>query len=242
MRVLVKRAVISVLAAFASAVYGNEIVDGQAELIDETELRISGVLTPSVAEKFRKLVSDKVKVVSVSSEGGVTESAIEIAESIQKRGIVVRVLDFCLSSCANYIFVAGSRREVAPSAVVGWHGGHSFKPFRAAMDLGPRLVEKEKLLLREQILFAQAKTSLDLIIYSGLLTLGETSAGGVVREYTLWVPSAGELRRLGIENLDMNGDYRDAADIVAYLNSKGLRGQRVYTGKAYSYIPPFLLK
>lgn len=210
------------------------------ELVGDAEIRISGVITPKVASDFAKLLTDKVSLLSVSSEGGVTESAIQIAEIVQRRSMGIRVIDVCLSSCANYLFVAGFSREVMPDAVVGWHGGHSFKPFRSTLDSGSRLVEKEKILLREQLLYARAKVSVDLIVYSGIVKLGEQVERDVRREYSLWSPSAEELRRLGVTGLKMFEGERTPEAIKKQLDSIGLSGQSIYTGKAYSYLPSFL--
>ncbi len=210
------------------------------ESVGDAEIRISGVITPKVASDFSKLLTEKVSLLSVSSEGGVTEAAIEIAETVQRRNMGIRVIDVCLSSCANYLFVAGFRREVMPGAVVGWHGGHSFKPFRSTLDSGSRLVEKEKILLREQLLYARAKVSVDLIVYSGIVTLGEQVGSDVRREYSLWSPSAEELRRLGVTSLKMFEGERTPEAIRKQLDSLGFSGQSIYTGKAYSYLPSFL--
>jgi hypothetical protein len=230
------------LASLCLPAAALSLPDGRVELVGVSEIRISGIITPKVADEFAKLLTDEVNLLSISSEGGVTEAAIDIAEIIQRRNISVKVIDICLSSCANYLFVAGFNREVIIGAVVGWHGGHSFKPFRSATDSGGRLAEKEKLLLREQLLYARAKVSIDLIVYSGIVTLGEQVGSDVRREYSLWSPSAEELRRLGVTRLRMSEVERTPKEIRAYLESIGFSGQSVYTGKAYSYLPQFLSK
>jgi hypothetical protein len=129
---------------------------------------------------------------------------------------------------------------VFPKAVVGWHGGHSFKPFRPNVDSPNRLVEKEAILLREQLLYARSRVSLDLIIYSGLLTLGKNVDGTMQREYTIWSPSAQELERLGIIDLKMDKGRRDSKEVSEFLTSLGFGGQSIYTGDLYTYLPKFL--
>lgn len=210
--------------------------------MSDAELRITGVITPNVAEKFTALLSKDIKTISISSEGGVTEAALDMAEEIQRRKLDIKVVDICISSCANYLFVAGAKREVLPHAVVAWHGGHSFKPFRPSLDSATRLAEKERLLLREQLLYARAGVSIELIVYSGLLTLGQTIGGVAQREYSLWSPSADELRRLGVVNLSMDAGQRDSKEVGKYLSDLGFGGQSIYTGVTYSYLPAFLSK
>jgi hypothetical protein len=46
-----------------------------------------------------------------------------MAEVIRARKLRVVVDGACVSSCANYLFVAGLRQEVRPNSVVLWHGG-----------------------------------------------------------------------------------------------------------------------
>jgi hypothetical protein len=45
-----------------------------------------------------------------------------IGEFIHKNKIAVHVLDFCISSCANYVFTAGTYKILSPGALVAWHG------------------------------------------------------------------------------------------------------------------------
>ncbi|MFT7721568.1 MAG: hypothetical protein QM788_01845 [Roseateles sp.] len=217
---------------------GN-LADAIVEPIGSETISIRGIITPATAEKFKSLLQPGIKTVLISSEGGVTESALDIAEKIQKRHLDIEIIDFCASSCANYLFVAGENKHIREGAIVGWHGGHSFKPFRPAVDSKERLKEKERLLLREQLLYARAGTSIDLIVYSGLLTLGESLYGTITREYTLWVPDINELRRLGVKNISGHTSMSNASDIDSRLAKMGFSGQHSYVGPAYSYLPAF---
>lgn len=245
LRVIFMRKRMVIALALASILNGPTqsqaiLQDGRVESISGTEIRLIGIITPNVVSQFKRLITDKTSTVSLSSEGGVTESALEIAEEIQRKQLEIQVLDLCISSCANYLFVAGAKRTVFPKAVVGWHGGHSFKPFRPNVDSPNRLVEKEAILLREQLLYARSRVSLDLIIYSGLLTLGKNVDGTMQREYTIWSPSAQELERLGIIDLKMDKGRRDSKEVSEFLTSLGFGGQSIYTGDLYTYLPKFL--
>jgi hypothetical protein len=221
----------------AAALARAEIKDAVVDSPDPDVISIQGIITPQTARQFQSLLRSSTRKVMVSSEGGVTEAALDIAEHIQKRRIDVEVVDVCASSCANYIFIAGAGKVIREGGVVGWHGGHSFKPFRARTESRERLIEKEAILLREQLLYARAGISIDLIVYSGLLTLGSYVDGKVDREYTLWVPDAVELRRLGVQGLTGATTGRSAAEINARLDQMGFGGQSVYVGGAYTYLP-----
>ncbi|MBB2484659.1 hypothetical protein H5407_05405 [Mitsuaria sp. WAJ17] len=225
------------LASFSSQAFES----GSITRVSDAVLRIEGVLTPAVSRRFYELIDDKVKLIQISSEGGVTESGLEIAEEIQRRSLDIEIEDFCASSCANYLFIAGNRKFIKSGAIIGWHGGHSFTPFRPGLDSQVRLEEKKIILQREQLLYAKAGVSVDLIVYSGILTVGALKEGLVRRDYTLWCPSVAELERLGVKNIVSSGSWGGSREIEERLNALGYLGQSVYVGKAYSYIPEAFL-
>lgn len=63
-----------------------------------------------------------IKSLVISSSGGWTEPAIELAKLAEDHHWLVVVKDECFSSCANYVFLSRTRKVVLPESVVGWHG------------------------------------------------------------------------------------------------------------------------
>jgi hypothetical protein len=61
----------------------------------------------------------------VRSAGGDVSAAIDLAEKLQRRDAEVTVVDYCMSSCANYFFAGLRRRYVEPGALILFHGGLS---------------------------------------------------------------------------------------------------------------------
>jgi ATP-dependent protease ClpP protease subunit len=61
----------------------------------------------------------------VRSLGGDAHAAIDLAEKLQRLDAEVTVVDYCVSSCANYFFAALRSRRVAPGALILFHGGLS---------------------------------------------------------------------------------------------------------------------
>jgi len=61
----------------------------------------------------------------ITSGGGEVEAAVELAEWVFAHGIDVEVEDYCLSSCANYVFPAARARRIREGAVVAWHGNYT---------------------------------------------------------------------------------------------------------------------
>jgi hypothetical protein len=59
--------------------------------------------------------------VVISSGGGVTAVAIELAKIIRKWNATLVVDGFCFSACANYLFTGARLKVVLPFSVVGVH-------------------------------------------------------------------------------------------------------------------------
>ncbi|TCZ78989.1 hypothetical protein [Lysobacter sp. N42] len=59
----------------------------------------------------------------VRSGGGNVEVALDIAERLQRPGLVVRVREKCYSSCANYFLPLAATLVVEPGATIVLHGG-----------------------------------------------------------------------------------------------------------------------
>ena len=52
---------------------------------------------------------------------------MDLAEKLQRLDAEVTVVDYCMSSCANYFFAALRTRRVTPGALLLFHGGYSAK-------------------------------------------------------------------------------------------------------------------
>jgi hypothetical protein len=59
----------------------------------------------------------------VRSVGGYGSTAMQIASGLFEKNATVVIRDYCLSACANYIFVATNQTYVLGNAIVAWHGG-----------------------------------------------------------------------------------------------------------------------
>lgn len=60
----------------------------------------------------------------VTSGGGEVDAAMALGRWIFEHEVDVEVAEYCLSSCANYIFPAGNRKIIRAGAVVAWHGNY----------------------------------------------------------------------------------------------------------------------
>lgn len=79
---------------------------------------------------------------------------MELGRWVRANEVTVKVMEYCFSSCANYVFTAAPRKVVSNLTVVGYHGGLSSSTF--ALDdeqeamLNAMPVE-QRLLLRKKI-------------------------------------------------------------------------------------------
>lgn len=109
----------------------SALLSAKAE--EQTEVRLKenkifyeGLLTEEANLKLLSLVEKNVGVIewiSIKSKGGEVNKGMDLAEIIFQHKIGVEVIEYCLSSCANYVFSSASKRRISNHAVIGFHGG-----------------------------------------------------------------------------------------------------------------------
>lgn len=85
-------------------------------------VRLSGAIRSDDDKQFEAALSPAIKRVELNSAGGQASTALRMAALIEARKIQVVVDGVCASSCANYLFSAGSDRSIRPGSIVLWHG------------------------------------------------------------------------------------------------------------------------
>lgn len=111
---------IFILAALCLAYSGTSFA-GTWTLENQETLRFNGRIENDEFDRFSKLFSPQIKNLIVTSGGGSTMGGIKIGIAISNQPVKIIVELVCASSCANYIFAAGSEREIR-NGVVGFHG------------------------------------------------------------------------------------------------------------------------
>lgn len=76
------------------------------------------------AKFFSSIKNQKIKKLRVNSSGGGVEAAIKLARWIYNNKVDIEVIEYCLSSCANYLFTAAFHKIILPGAIVAWHGNY----------------------------------------------------------------------------------------------------------------------
>jgi hypothetical protein len=84
-------------------------------------------------EKFKELYRPGDRLL-VNSNGGSLYAGIEMGKFIHKNQITVEVADVCISSCANYVFLAGETKVLNKNSLVVFHGGPKQANFLSLMQ------------------------------------------------------------------------------------------------------------
>ena len=90
--------------------------------LDQATLVLKGNIGKELYEYYKNNVSVKTESVIVTSLGGEVEYGLMIGNDIFDRKLNVIVRDYCFSSCANYIFLAGKKKIIEKDSVLGFHG------------------------------------------------------------------------------------------------------------------------
>lgn len=98
------------------------------ERLDETTLAYKGPIRDGTAEEMASMVDDDVTTLVITSRGGRVSSGVRMGELVIEHDLDVIVERYCLSSCANYVFLA-SESKIIRKGVVGFHGNitHSIR-------------------------------------------------------------------------------------------------------------------
>jgi hypothetical protein len=84
-------------------------------------LNFSGQIVEGEFSRFEAAFTDQTKKIIVDSPGGLITEGLAIGKVIASKNIAVEVQGICMSSCANYLFLAAKTR-ILNRGVVGFHG------------------------------------------------------------------------------------------------------------------------
>jgi len=123
-----------VCALLAFPVLAAEVETTQV-YIDNGQLEYVGQLDDAANRRLFDLyekASTKPTVLDIRSIGGEVNAGMQLGSWVRARKLDVRVMEFCLSSCANYVFTAGLKKTVSNFALIGYHGGPGKSRFDAS--------------------------------------------------------------------------------------------------------------
>jgi len=124
---------------------------------DQSGLHYVGPLDEQANIKLFALydsLKDKPDTLAIRSKGGSTALGMALGQWVHDHKLDVKVLEYCLSSCANYVFPAGAHKVVSNFAVIGFHGGVSSTSFdydESTKKMLAAMAPKERQTLVDQI-------------------------------------------------------------------------------------------
>ncbi|WP_163832162.1 hypothetical protein [Spartinivicinus ruber] len=129
--------------------------------IDANNITYQGYLSAKANEKVYNLYNQsktKPTWFSIKSKGGEIGLGMDLAEWIYKNKLNVKIVDYCFSSCANYILPAGRQLVLEKAAIFGFHGSVNSKDndfdkdFSGLDEYINTLPEKDRILTKEKVL------------------------------------------------------------------------------------------
>lgn len=125
-------------------------ISAQADQAETTEMRIvtkirlsdgcieyQGLITSEANDGVFELyqeASPKPTAIVIESHGGAAGAAMQLGMWMVDHELDVKVDTYCYSSCANYVFLAGRNKFLAPHASIMWHGGVTQPIDRAELE------------------------------------------------------------------------------------------------------------
>ena len=73
---------------------------------------------------FEALGNRVIRRLVITSSGGEVRAGIELGSWVHDKQLDIEVPEYCLSSCANYVFTAGNNKIINQGAMVAWHGNY----------------------------------------------------------------------------------------------------------------------
>jgi hypothetical protein len=177
-------------------------LDGQWHRDDDHTLTFTGLITPAAATAFEHLVTPKTTTVKVSSPGGDPLAALSMAGYLTDHHLAIDVVGPCAGPCADYWFPAAATRSVEKG---GWLGLTPDVTTIAATDPGALhgTAAQVSAAEKEQDAIYRAAGVNAALLRSELSTELQEQPGteNSASPAQLWMPSVGDLSKLGYRDL-----------------------------------------
>ncbi len=190
--------------------------------LDNGELNYVGSISVEANQRALALFASeetKPRVLAIRSKGGPTDAGMALGTWVRARALTVKVLEYCFSSCANYVFTAAPRKIVSNFAVVGYHGGLSSATFAvdeqqeamlAALPAAERQAMRQQLQVEIQTWLASQREAerqyfAQIGVQQRITTMGQTPE--LARHFDAdskvigWTFSADDFAKLGVTDI-----------------------------------------
>ncbi len=85
-------------------------------------LLIKSVIDAELFDEYKDKITPEIDTLVITSTGGDVNYGIKLGNDVFDRKLNVVVRDYCMSSCANYIFLAGNKKSIEKNSIIAFHG------------------------------------------------------------------------------------------------------------------------
>lgn len=179
--------------------FGNESCIGKCQWsrVSSTTLSLNGTIGKGTFDEFARKLDNQINEVWLNSGGGNVREALKIANIIRDRKLKIVVNGFCISSCANYLFLAGAEKKI--NGIVGFHGSVQAMgeaPCQATDN--PRCILKNETVENEQAFFRSV--GINTLLFDVTQSVDKGMKNGKLVAY--YAPSVKTLNALGVNGID----------------------------------------
>lgn len=181
--------------------------------LDGDVARYEGRITSSGNLRLASLLSEHngIRWLEIESVGGEVDQGMDLGEIVFANGLNVRVIGRgCASSCANYVFVAGKKKEIAASALLVWHGSAHQEDFGREIErVVLSLPQEERPKARTELVQVFSKKRAREVDFYKLVGVDKRVAifGHQVSCRCAWTLSVADMESFGIRDVVTAADY-----------------------------------
>ena len=208
-----KLAFLSILSSLSCFAYSAE---GKTSVtLSSDTIYYHGPLSEEANNKVNSLItkeSSKIKWFSITSTGGEVNKGMALGDIIFKHNLNVEVNEYCLSSCANYVFTSAQHHRISNYATIGFHGGATgmkkgIEAFLESLPENEQKAKKEALKSYAKKTITREKNFFNKIgVNQKITTLGQDAKYQEqhnLNNYVGWYYSLEDLKKLGVKNVEV---------------------------------------
>ncbi|MDP3651211.1 MAG: hypothetical protein Q8R67_05945 [Rhodoferax sp.] len=173
----------------------------------------------------------RYQTLRIESRGGEVIAAMEFGSAVFEHQMDVIVSNFCVSSCANYIFPAGRTKEIEEGAFVLWHGDARQRNFmeelhkleyRENAEAVEQLTDQE----RRKLAHFRLDVKIQDAFYSKIGIVGSIARIGqeIPKPVQLWALPVVSMVAFGLKDIDAPPDYGTPPYCQAWVKKYTFRG------------------
>ncbi len=191
--------------------------------VSEDTIKFVGKIEEGEVDRYKAVASAKDSILIVDSDGGDVEAGVRLGMELVSKKLTIIVDGLCASSCANYVFTAGAKKEVK-RGFVGYHGNitsflaNDWEKIASALRNEGTVSEQQILNLRHRF-DVSAKIEQDFLKLTGVSqklfdkTQLRDKGNGKGRNYNFLIPKVESFAQYGITNVAGTQDPKFNKDL-----------------------------